>query len=175
MISFSKSKRKTFVLDTNIILHDSSCINQFDEHDIVIPIAVIEELDRFKKGKEILNCNAREFARALDALTGDRIFNGGVTIGPGKGKVTVCLDREFHDKLKANFSPDKPDHHILNAAYHIACEVAFDRVFLVTKDVNLRMKAKSIGLMAQDYSTDRVQSRQISTRAPAWWKTYPPP
>ena len=158
MISFSKSKRKTFVLDTNIILHDSSCINQFDEHDIVIPIAVIEELDRFKKGKEILNCNAREFARALDALTGDRIFNGGVTIGPGKGKVTVCLDREFHDKLKANFSPDKPDHHILNAAYHIACEVDFDRVFLVTKDVNLRMKAKSIGLMAQDYSTDRVQS-----------------
>ncbi len=158
MISSSKSKRKTFVLDTNIILHDSSCINQFDEHDIVIPIAVIEELDRFKKGKEILNCNAREFARALDALTGDRIFNGGVAIGPGKGKVTVCLDRAFHDKLKANFSPDKPDHHILNAAYHIACEVDFDRVFLVTKDVNLRMKAKSIGLMAQDYSTDRVQS-----------------
>ena len=158
MISFSASKRKIFVLDTNIILHDSSCINQFDEHDIVIPIAVIEELDRFKKGNEILNCNAREFARALDALTGDRIFNGGVPIGPGKGKITVCLDREFHDTLKANFPPGKPDHHILNAAYHIACEHDFDRVFLVTKDVNLRMKAKSIGLMAQDYSTDRVQA-----------------
>jgi PhoH-like ATPase len=158
MISFSAGKRKIFVLDTNIILHDSSCINQFDEHDIVIPIAVIEELDRFKKGNEILNCNAREFARALDALTGDRIFNGGVPIGPGKGKITVCLDREFHDTLKANFPPGKPDHHILNAAYHIACEHDFDRVFLVTKDVNLRMKAKSIGLMAQDYSTDRVQA-----------------
>ena len=158
MISFPASKRKIFVLDTNIILHDSSCINQFDEHDIVIPIAVIEELDRFKKGNEILNCNAREFARALDALTGDRIFNGGVPIGPGKGKITVCLDREFHDTLKANFPPGKPDHHILNAAYHIACEHDFDRVFLVTKDVNLRMKAKSIGLMAQDYSTDRVQA-----------------
>ena len=158
MISFSPSKRKIFVLDTNIILHDSSCINQFDEHDIIIPIAVIEELDRFKKGNEILNCNAREFARALDALTGDRIFNGGVPIGPGKGKITVCLDREFHDTLKANFPPGKPDHHILNAAYHIACEHGFERVFLVTKDVNLRMKAKSIGLMAQDYSTDRVQA-----------------
>jgi PhoH-like ATPase len=158
MISFSSDKRKIFVLDTNIILHDSSCINQFEEHDIVIPIAVIEELDRFKKGKEILNCNAREFARALDALTGDRIFNGGVSIGPGKGKITVYLDRDFHDKLKANFTPDKPDHHILNAAYHIACEHSFDRVFLVTKDVNLRMKAKSIGLMAQDYNTDRVQA-----------------
>ncbi len=158
MISFSATKRKTFVLDTNVILHDSSCINQFDEHDIVIPIAVIEELDRFKKGKEILNCNAREFARALDALTGDRIFNGGVPIGPGKGKITVSLDRELHDKLKANFSPEKPDHHILNAAYHMACERSFDHVFLVTKDVNLRMKAKSIGLLAQDYSTDRVQA-----------------
>jgi PhoH-like ATPase len=158
MTSFPAGEQKIFVLDTNIILHDSSCINQFDEHDIVIPIAVIEELDRFKKGKEILNCNAREFARALDALTGDRIFNGGIPLGPGKGKITVCLDREFHDKLKANFSPDKPDHHILNAAYHIACEHSFDQVFLVTKDVNLRMKAKSIGLMAQDYSTDRVQS-----------------
>jgi PhoH-like ATPase len=158
MISFPAGERKIFVLDTNIILHDSSCINQFDEHDIIIPSTVIEELDRFKKGKEILNCNAREFARALDALTGDRIFNGGIPIGPGKGKITVCLDREFHDTLKPNFSPDKPDHHILNAAYHIACEHSFDRVFLVTKDVNLRMKAKSIGLMAQDYSTDRVQS-----------------
>ena len=158
MTSFSSSKRKIFVLDTNIILHDSSCINQFEEHDVVIPIAVIEELDRFKKGKEILNCNAREFARALDTLTGDRIFNGGVPIGPGKGKITVYLDRDFHDKLKANFSPGKPDHHILNAAYYIACERSFDRVFLVTKDVNLRMKAKSIGLMAQDYSTDRVQA-----------------
>jgi PhoH-like ATPase len=158
MISSSADERKVFVLDTNIILHDSSCINQFDEHDVVIPIAVIEELDRFKKGKEILNCNAREFARALDALTGDRLFNGGVPIGPDKGKITVYLDREFHDKLKANFSPEKPDHHILNAAYHIACEHTFDRVFLVTKDVNLRMKAKSIGLMAQDYNTDRVQA-----------------
>ncbi len=158
MISLSTDERKIFVLDTNIILHDSSCINQFDEHDIVIPIAVIEELDRFKKGKEILNCNAREFARALDELTGDRIFNGGVPIGPGKGKITVFLDREFHDTLKVNFAPDKPDHHILNSAYHIACEQAFERVILVTKDVNLRMKAKSIGLMAQDYNTDRVQA-----------------
>jgi PhoH-like ATPase len=159
MISSSTDRqRKLFVLDTNIILHDSNCINQFDEHDVVVPIAVIEELDRFKKGKEILNCNAREFARALDRLTGDGIFNGGVSIGPGKGRITVCLDREFHDTLKTNFSPDKPDHHILNAAYHIACERSFERVILVTKDVNLRMKAKSIGLMAQDYNTDRVQA-----------------
>ena len=147
---------KIFVLDTNVILHDSTCINQFDEHDIVIPITVIEELDRFKKGKAILNCNAREFARSLDSLTGDSIFNGGVSIGPGKGKISICLEKRFHQKLKHNFSNDKADHHILNAAYYLAMEHTFERVVLVTKDVNLRMKAKSIGLLAQNYRTDHI-------------------
>ena len=150
--------KKTFVLDTNVILHDSTCIYQFDEHDIVVPITVIEELDRFKKGKDILNCNAREFLRALDDLTGHHIFNGGVPIGEGKGKISVHLESSFHDKLKANFSQAQADHRILNAAYRIAVDQGFDRAVLVTKDVNLRMKAKSIGLMAQDYNTDRVQA-----------------
>ena len=86
MTLFSLDKRKIFVLDTNIILHDSSCINQFDEHDVVIPIAVIEELDRFKKGKEILNCNAREFARALDALTGTGSSTAGFPSDPAREK-----------------------------------------------------------------------------------------
>jgi PhoH-like ATPase len=150
-------KQKTFVLDTNVILHDSNCINQFGEHDIVIPITVIEELDRFKKGKEILNCNAREFVRSLDCLTGDKIFNGGVSIGQGKGKISISLEREFHDTLKANFSAAKSDHHILNTAYHIAAKRNFNRVVLVTKDVNLRMKAKSIGLLAENYTSDHVK------------------
>ena len=120
--------RKTFVLDTNVILHDSSCIYQFDEHDIVIPITVIEELDRFKKGKDILNCNAREFLRALDDLTGDHIFNGGIPISTGQGRISVFLEPQFHAKVQANFSSAKADHHILNAAYHIAVEKGFDRV-----------------------------------------------
>jgi PhoH-like ATPase len=154
----SLENKKTFVLDTNVILHDSSCIYQFDEHDIVIPITVIEELDRFKKGKETLNCNAREFVRSLDSLIGDKIFNGGVCIGPGKGRISVSLEKAFHEKLKANFSADKPDHHILNTAYHTAETYSFERVVLVTKDVNLRMKAKSIGLMAENYTSDHVQN-----------------
>ena len=69
---------KTFVLDTNVILHDSSCIEHFDEHDIVIPITVIEELDQFKKGGEIINFHARQFLRTLDNLSSNRIFNGGI-------------------------------------------------------------------------------------------------
>jgi PhoH-like ATPase len=150
--------RKTFVLDTNVILHDSSCIYQFDEHDIVIPITVIEELDRFKKGKDILNCNAREFLRALDALTGDHIFNGGIPISEGRGRISVFLESQFHDKVQANFSNTKADHHILNAAYHIAATKGFDQVVLVSKDVNLRMKAKSVGLTAENYRSDHVQN-----------------
>ena len=150
-------RKKLFVLDTNVILHDGSCIDQFDEHDIVIPITVIEELDRFKKGKDTINVNAREFLRALDTLTGDHIFNGGIRIGPGKGKISICLERPFHEKLKSNFAGDKKDHHILNAAYHIAMTKNFEQVVLVTKDVNLRMKAKSIGLQAENYRSDHVK------------------
>jgi PhoH-like ATPase len=150
--------KKVFVLDTNVILHDSTCLYHFDEHDVVIPIVVIEELDRFKKGKDILNCNAREFLRSLDALTGDSIFNGGIPIGVGKGNISVRLGLPFHREIAANFSKDKVDHHILNAAYHVAHDTSFQRVVLVTKDINLRMKAKSVGLLSEDYTTDHVKN-----------------
>ncbi len=153
----TERQKKIFVLDTNVILHDSSCIRQFDEHDIVIPISVIEELDRFKKGKETLNCNAREFLRDLDAITGHQIFNGGVEIAPGKGKISIKLENAFHEKVADNFSTVKEDHHIINTTYYLANEHSFDNVFLVTKDVNLRIKAKSIGLRAADYTSDHVK------------------
>ena len=155
---------KTFVLDTNVILHDSSCITQFEEHDVVIPITVLEELDQFKKGNDAVNFHARQFARSLDELSGDTIFNGGLPLGPNKGKIRISMEKSFHSDLALSFPPNKPDHHILNAAYVIAHEVSKDsagtpttQVILVTKDVNLRMKAKAIGLLAQDYTTDRVK------------------
>jgi PhoH-like ATPase len=150
-------KKKVFVLDTNVILHDSSCLYQFQEHDIIIPITVLEELDQFKKGNETLNYHAREFARALDALSGDKLFNGGAKIGSNLGKVSIKLEQEFHQDLAFNFSNNKPDHHILNIAYHLAKANPSKQIILVSKDVNLRMKAKSIGLMAQDYKTDHVK------------------
>jgi len=149
-------KKKLFVLDTNVILHDGTCIDQFEEHDVVIPITVIEELDKFKRGKDIINVNSREFLRSLDSITGQKLFNGGVSLGPGKGNISISLEKEFHKHLRANFSMDKPDHHILNTAYHLAEANDFEHVVLVSKDVNLRMKAKSIGLTAEDYKTDQV-------------------
>jgi PhoH-like ATPase len=149
---------KTFVLDTNVILHDSSCIEHFHEHDVVIPITVIEELDQFKKGGEIINFHARQFLRTLDNLSSNRIFNGGIPMGPGKGRIQVMLERPLDETLLANFGDIRPDHRILNSAWHLARQAPGRQVILVTKDVNLRMKAKAIGLPAADYTSDHVKN-----------------
>jgi len=151
------ANKKNFILDTNVILHDSSCIYQFEEHDVAIPITVIEELDQFKRGNETLNIQAREFLRSMDSLSTEKIFNGGIRIGPDNGKITIQLERPFHNKLAANFTSGKPDHRILNTAYLISKDHPDRCVILVTKDVNLRMKAKSVGLMAEDYTSDHVK------------------
>ncbi len=156
-----RKKKITFILDTNVILHDSACIYHFGENNVVIPVTVLEELDQFKKGSEILNYHAREFVRTLDLLCGENLFNGGVPIGSGLGKITVKLDRKFHEDLVLSFSESRPDHHVLNIAYHIARENPSLQVILVSKDVNLRIKAKSIGLVAQDYKSDQI--KDIST------------
>ena len=150
-------KTKIFVLDTNVILHDSSCIYQFEDNDIVVPITVLEELDRFKKGNDTLNFHAREFVRALDAMSHGKLFEDGARIGPGLGRISVKLERAFHPDLAFNFPDPKADHHILNIAFSLAREMPQRPVILVTKDVNLRMKAKAAGLLAQDYTTDHVK------------------
>jgi len=153
-----RSAKKTFILDTNVILHDSSCLTQFQEHDIVIPITVLEELDGFKKGNLTLNYHAREFVRALDSLSAGKLFNGGVRIGPGKGRVSVKLERVPHEDLQPHFPvATKPDHRSLNLGYHLAKADPARKYILVTKDVNLRMKAGAVGLPAEDYTTDHVK------------------
>ncbi len=153
----AKGKPKFFVLDTNVILHDSSCIYQFRDNDIVLPITVLEELDQFKKGNEMIHFHAREFVRTLDDLSGDKLFEEGVKIGPGLGRIIIQLDQKFHEDLAMNFSPSNPDHHVLNIAYRLVKEGSGREVILVSKDVNLRLKAKSVGLTAQDYTTDHVK------------------
>jgi len=140
-----------------VILHDSGWIYEFGKHDIIVPIVVLEELDRFKKGGGTLNFHAREFGRSLDSLSGNRLFNGGVKIGPAKGKISIRLDEPLHPDLALSFSARRPYHQILNTAYRMAKTHPYTSVVLVTKDVNLRMKAKSIGMMAQDYTRDHVK------------------
>ena len=102
------AKKKLFVLDTNVVLHDSSCMYQFDEHDIVIPVSVLEELDQFKKGNSELNFNAREFVRSLDALSGDKLFEQGLKIGPHKGKIMLASRRSSIPTCWLIFCPTSP-------------------------------------------------------------------
>jgi PhoH-like ATPase len=149
---------KLYVLDTNVILHDSGCIRNFEEHDIAIPITVLEELDRFKRGNEDINFQAREFLRQLDDLTGDALSETGASLGPGHGSIRVVLGGELDTRLKAAFSQDTPDHRILNTALALQKREHPRPVVLVTKDTNLRMKAKSLGLPASDYTSDKIES-----------------
>lgn len=153
---------KTFILDTNVILHDPTCIHHFQEHNIVIPLAVIGEIDNFKRGSQVINLNAREFARTLDKITGNAIFNGGISLGKGRGKIRIVMTRGLSKDVKETFMEDNTDHRVLTAAYNIYKEqksaAAKNRIILVTKDVNLRMKAKALGMQAEDYTTDRIGS-----------------
>ncbi len=151
--------KKIFILDTNVILHDSTCIHNFDEHDIIIPIIVLEELDQFKKGTQTVNFHAREFVRELDKLSANKLFNGGLPLGDGKGRISVRLENDQHPDLAGIFPDvDNPDHRILNIAYHVSKDQTDHQVILVSKDVNLRMKARSINLLAEDYTTDHVRN-----------------
>ena len=102
--------KKTFVLDTNVILHDYKSIFNFEENNIVIPITVLEELDKFKKGTDLINFHAREFMRELDNLAGDELFSGGVSMGEDKGVLFVETGKPF--SLGVFFLPfllDPPD------------------------------------------------------------------
>ncbi len=153
-----KKQKKIFILDTNVLLHDYKCIYNFEENDIIIPITVLEELDRFKKGNDIINFQAREFTRELDKISGDKLFNGGLPLGKGMGKLSIAIGRPFSEKLNHSFPENTPDHRILAIAEYVFLENKTRSVILVTKDINLRMKAKSLNLMAQDYQNDMVKN-----------------
>lgn len=156
--------RKLFVVDTNVILHDSSCIYNFQEHDVVIPITVLEELDNFKRGNEDIHFQAREFLRRLDDLTGDVLSPNGTALGPNAGSIRVLFAGELDERLRTAFLKDCPDHRILNAALRLQQSEPDHKVVLVSKDSNLRMKAKSLGIISQDYTTDRVDNvKQLYT------------
>lgn len=152
---------KIFVLDTNVILHDFRAIYNFQENDIVIPIAVLEELDKFKKGHEAINFNAREFVRAMDKITDNRLFDKGVSLGKGKGTLKIELGKPFPQKMLESFFEDTQDHRILATTQWVKDNNPERIVALVTKDVNLRMKAKALHLFAQDYLTDKIKEERV--------------
>jgi len=120
---------------------------------------VIEEIDHFKRGSQIINLNAREFARTLDNISGKDVFNGGISLGKGKGKVRIEITKGLSKEIQEVFREDNPDHRILSTAYELVKKYKSSRkVILVSKDVNLRMKAKALSIPAEDYTTDMISS-----------------
>ena len=151
-------KKKLFVMDTNVILHDARCLHTFAEHDIAIPITVLEELDRFKKGQNDLNFQAREFLRNLDDLTGDLLSKEGAPLGAGHGHVRVVIPTQLDPRIREVFLRDEPDNRIVNASLYLSNIHPDHQVILVSKDTNIRLKAKALGLVAQDYIRDALES-----------------
>lgn len=154
---------KIFVLDTNVILHDFRAIHNFQENDIVIPIAVIEELDKFKKGNETINYNAREFIREMDKITDNRLFGKGIEIGKGKGLIKIEMGHPFSEEMADSLFEDTQDHRILATTQYISENNKERDVILVTKDINLRMKAKALGLLSDDYLSDKITEEKLDT------------
>ena len=157
--------KKNFVLDTNVILHDYKCIENFQENDIYLPIVVLEELDRFKKGSEQINYNAREFVCELDMITTNDLFTKGASLGPNLGMLHVVTGDPYQDAVAKAFSEKTADHRILSCTLFVAQQYPDMQTILVTKDVNLRMKARSLGIKVEDYITDKVTNVDIFERS----------
>ena len=145
---------KVFVLDTNVILHDATCIQNFEDNEVVIPISALEELDQFKRGNEQIHYNAREFLRLLDELSINSTTND---FDQSDGKIKVVVNHSWHPDVEKTFKEDCPDHRIINCAFKLHEEHPNKKLVLVSKDTNMRLKARSLGLMAEDYTTDAIE------------------
>ncbi|CAM2845188.1 MULTISPECIES: PhoH family protein [Vibrio] len=154
--------RKLFVLDTNILLHEPLAIYSFQEHDVVIPMTVLEELDRIKDSKRDVARDARVAIRALENLfhdaTPDEISEGipFTKQSSATGTISILADYDVHESVKA-FTDKEGDNRILNAVLHLQNKRAPRSVVLITKDINMRLRAKGAGVRyVEDYRTDQL-------------------
>lgn len=162
---------KIFVLDTSVIIYDHKSILNFDEHDIVIPITVLEELDTFKKGNDTKNFEAREFIRFLDKSSKDHLIQDWIPLsGDNKGRFKIAMETNGIDQSAVKiYGSESMDNKILNSCLIVQKDEPKRQVILVTKDVNLRLKAKALGVRAEDYETGKVQ---IVDNLPTGIQTY---
>ncbi len=155
--------KKTFVLDTNVLLHDPQALYKFEENDLVIPITVIEEIDRFKKDLNEKGRNARQISRILDSFRkkGNKLIEGVVLEKGGMLRVELYT-REAMTRLPPELQVDRGDNRILAVALDIK-EKGETSVIFVTKDTNLRIKADAVGVTAEDYESDKVSIDELYT------------
>ena len=151
-------EKKIFVLDTSVIIYDHMAAKSFKEHDVVIPITVLEELDNFKKGNDTKNFAAREFTRYIDKISDGNTLQDWINInGKGHGMIKIEMHQDSKIDAEKVFGERKADHRILNTALYVSDNFPDRKVVLVTKDINLRIKAKSLNLNAEDYETGKIK------------------
>ena len=151
---------KNYILDTNVLLHDPNSLNNFEDNTVLIPIEVIEEIDRFKRESSELGQNARTVSRALDALRANGSLSKGVKLENG-GKLRIIFHQNGDSKTL--FGNKTVDSQIVTVAKEVQQAEPRNKVILVTKDINLRIKADSVGLQAEDYENDRVYLHDLYT------------
>ena len=158
----AKPETKIFVLDTNVLMHDPTSLYRFEEHDVYLPIMTLEELDNNKKGMSEISRNARQATRSLDEIVSS--FENGIESGiplegPSKrlasGRLFLQTEAIAAD-LPAALPTSKYDNQILAVVIHLQRKFPRRPVILVSKDINMRIKARALGLEAQDYFNDKV-------------------
>ena len=152
---------KLFVLDTNVMMHDPTCLFRFQEHDLLIPIITLEELDQHKKGMSEVSRNARQASRFLDDLVRSwENMDEGIPLGPQSHEAAtgrLFLQTEAIDgPLPVSLAASKVDNQILGVVLHLSKKHPKREVVLVSKDINMRIKARALGLAAEDYFNDKV-------------------
>jgi PhoH-like ATPase len=165
--------KKLFVVDTNVVLFDHTCIYNFQEHDVALSIVVLEELDRFKRGNDLINLEARQFIRELDDLAGDGPLTEGLPLGEGRGRLFIEIGEPTSSRVSQAFTLSKPDNRILALAEQLRERHSDREVIVVSKDVNLRIKAKSLGLLADDYTTGKIRHVDRLYSGTACWEGLP--
>ncbi len=156
---------KNYVLDTNVLLHDPQAIYKFSKNNVILPLTVIEEIDRFKKDQSETGRNARQISRTIDAFRQQAKLIEGVPLENG-GTLRVAIYRtEFLQKLPPELRNDQGDNRILAVAQDLQESLPDETVLFVTKDINLRIKADTIGLNAEDYQSDKVPIEDLYTGA----------
>ncbi len=153
--------QKTFILDTSVLLHSIDSINSFEDNEIVIPIVVLDEIDKFKKGSDEVNRNARIIIKKIDQLREKGKITEGVTLPSGGTlRVVTDLSRTKMNKLLPEGFETSNDNRILSHALMLKEQLEHE-VILVSKDINMRVKADAIGLTAQDYQADKVEIEEL--------------
>ncbi|MCJ8290209.1 MAG: PhoH family protein [Crocinitomicaceae bacterium] len=157
-------KKKVFVLDTSVLLHDHQSITSFAKNDVAIPITVLEELDKFKVGNDTKNFTAREVIRFIDKLSGQNGLQKWISLGEHHGQFKIIMNC-IPNGLDAEeiYARGKNDHKIINSALCLKEIEKNKDVILVTKDINLRIKAKALGIIAEDYQTGKVNTEELQT------------